>query len=40
MNETTDIKPVNSEKAISTEIQTIYKDAPLGKIPVDWGIQL
>ncbi len=39
MNETTDIKPVNSEKAISTEIQTIYKDSPLGKIPVDWDVK-
>jgi type I restriction enzyme, S subunit len=38
MNETNVIKPVNSENAISSEIQTTYKDSPLGKIPVDWEV--
>jgi len=29
MNKATDIKPVNTEKAISTVIQTPCKDSPL-----------
>lgn len=40
MNETTEIQPVNSKKAKSTAIQTIYKDSPLGKIPVDWEVKI
>jgi len=39
MNETTDIKPVNAEKTISSAIQITYKDSPLGKIPVDWEVK-
>ena len=38
MNETTYIKPVNSERDKSTAIQTTYKDSPLGRIPGDWEV--
>jgi len=39
MNETTEIQPVNSKKAISTTIQTTYKDSLLGKIPAKWQVE-